>query len=48
MTNVSQSMPHIMAGKQPAQIWYEEITSLLPYVLVTHRRRAGVDEIINI
>jgi len=32
VTNISQSLPHIMAGKQLAYIWYEEITSLSPYV----------------
>ena len=32
ITNILQSLPHIMAGKQLAQIWYEEITSLSPYV----------------
>jgi len=32
ITNISQILPHIMAGKQLAQIWYEEITSLSPYV----------------
>jgi len=33
--NISQSLTHIMAGKQLAEIWYEEITSLSPYVHVT-------------
>jgi len=32
ITNVSQSLPHIMAEKLLAQIWYEEITSLSPYM----------------
>ena len=32
ITNISQSLEHIMAGKQLALIWYEEITSLSPYV----------------
>jgi len=32
--NISQSLPHITAVKQPSEIglWYEEITSLSPYV----------------
>ena len=30
VTDTSQSLPHIVAGKQPAQIWYEEITSCRP------------------
>jgi len=28
ITNISQSLPHIVAGKQLVYIWYEEITSL--------------------
>jgi len=28
ITNISQSLPRIMAGKQRAQTWYEEIMSL--------------------
>jgi len=30
--NILQSLPHKMAEKQLAWIWYEEITSLSPYV----------------
>ena len=33
ITNISQRLPHIMAGKQLAQAWCEDITSLSPYVL---------------
>jgi len=28
ITNISQSLPHIVVGKQLVYIWYEEITSL--------------------
>ena len=30
--NISQSFPHVMAGKHLAYIRYEEIASLSPYV----------------
>ena len=39
LTNISQSLLHIMAGKQLAKIWYEEITSLLPCVLERSKER---------
>jgi len=29
--NILQTLPHIMVKKQLAEIWHEEITSLLPY-----------------
>jgi len=32
ITNISQSLPHITAGKELAHICYEEITSLSPYM----------------
>ena len=32
IANISQSVSHIVAGKQLAWISYEEITSLTPYV----------------
>jgi len=31
-TNISQSLPHIMAEQKRAYIWYEEIMSLSPHV----------------
>jgi len=32
ITNILQSLPHIMAEKQLSELWYEEFMSLSPYV----------------
>ena len=38
ITNISQSLSHIMAGKQLVQTWYEVIASLSLYVYAQQSR----------